>query len=143
MLPVKNYGGNWIREGGFLYLYIGGKLASNYPPIRLPDVALEDLAPAERKKHFLRTLVWRVRPQDWSSIVAMAVKQAKKGSGEARRWLSNHLIGDLSVAEGESGAKSEEKRLVLNAMLQTAEGKKMAAALARQIAGKALKKEES
>ena len=106
----------------------------------LPDVVLADLAPAERKKHFLRTLVWRVRPQDWQSIVATAVKQAKKGHGEARRWLSNHLIGDLAMAEGESGAKAEEKRMVLNAMLQTKEGKKMAAELARQIAGKAVRK---
>lgn len=47
----------------------------------------------EREVKYYQLTVSAVSDSDWIEIVDYAVKQAKRGDGPARKWLSDYLIG--------------------------------------------------
>lgn len=47
----------------------------------------------EVEKAYLDATIGKVSLEDWGKIVEKAVSQAKEGDGEARKWLSEYLLG--------------------------------------------------
>ena len=69
--------------------------------------------PREAERNFLALLSAAVTRQDWVEIADKAVKQAKGGNAEARKWLSSYLMG-LPVQRTEiTGSDGGSLRLVV------------------------------
>lgn len=47
----------------------------------------------EREARFLEITLSAVTFDDWADIVRKAVAQAKRGDSQARKWLSDNIIG--------------------------------------------------
>lgn len=50
-----------------------------------PKKAVED--------KYLKSLFSVLKQDDWKDIVDMAIKQAKRGDHQARKWLSDYALG--------------------------------------------------
>jgi hypothetical protein len=49
--------------------------------------------PKEREVKYYELLMTAVSEDDWVDIVVNAAKQAKRGDGTARKWLTDYLVG--------------------------------------------------
>jgi hypothetical protein len=49
---------------------------------------------------YLQKLADQVTLEDWAAITQRAIKDAKKGSGAARAWLSKYMLGDRVLSDG-------------------------------------------
>lgn len=49
--------------------------------------------PRVTEAEYMEITIAAVSPDDWSAIVEKAVKDAKKGAPDARRWLSDYVLG--------------------------------------------------
>lgn len=49
--------------------------------------------PKEREIKFYDLTLSAVSDEDWTAIVLTAVKLAKRGDAQARKWLSDYLMG--------------------------------------------------
>jgi hypothetical protein len=45
------------------------------------------------EERYLKSLYSVLKQSDWKEIVEMAVKQAKRGDSQARKWLSDYALG--------------------------------------------------
>ena len=66
------------------------------------------------EEQFLGLLVSCVTSDDWKSITAKAMEQARSGDYQARKWLTDYLIGQPVVRE--SDEKREIDRVILERM---------------------------
>jgi phage terminase large subunit len=63
--------------------------------------------PKERETRFAEITLSSVTFKDWQEIAERAVKDAKKGDGMARKWLSDNLVG-LPIPKNPLSAGSEK-----------------------------------
>ncbi len=52
-------------------------------------------SPREREERYYKIMMNSVTFEDWKRIIAKAVKQASNGDAQARKWLSDYLIGTV------------------------------------------------
>ena len=69
--------------------------------------------PREAERNFLALLSAAVTRQDWVEIADKAVKQAKGGNAEARKWLSSYLMGLPVQRIEQSGPNGGPQTLVI------------------------------
>ena len=50
-------------------------------------------APKEREERYYSILMSACTFEDWKRIIEKAVEQAKRGDGQARKWLADYLVG--------------------------------------------------
>ncbi len=62
--------------------FVKGQVAN---PNGRPKKAIEE--------RYLKSLYSVLKQSDWREIVEMAVKQAKRGDSQARKWLSDYALG--------------------------------------------------
>lgn len=69
--------------------------------------------PKEREIKFYDLTLSAVSENDWTDIVLAAVKLAKRGDAQARKWLSDYLLGLPSQSLELSGKNSGPIELVV------------------------------
>ena len=69
--------------------------------------------PKEREIKFYELTLSAVSDTDWEDIVCTAVRLAKRGDAQARKWLSDYLIGVPSQSLELSGKNSGPIELVI------------------------------
>jgi hypothetical protein len=50
-------------------------------------------SPREREERYYQIMMTTVTFENWKRIIEKAVQQAEKGDAQARKWLSDYLIG--------------------------------------------------
>jgi len=50
-------------------------------------------SPRKTEAAYLKAMIGKVALKDWREITAVAVRDAKKGDKDARKWLSGYLMG--------------------------------------------------
>ncbi len=55
--------------------------------------------PRAVERHYLEISLASVTPEDWSTIMLVAVQEAKRGDATARAWLARLLVGEARLTE--------------------------------------------
>jgi len=50
-------------------------------------------SPRQREERYYQIMMTVVTFADWERIIAKAVEQAKHGDAQARKWLSDYIVG--------------------------------------------------
>jgi hypothetical protein len=71
----------------------------------------------EVEEYYLAIMLDEITPDDWRAITKKAVEQAKRGDQQARKWLSDYLLGlpvQRTEHSGEDGSPIQIIEIVRN-----------------------------
>lgn len=84
--------------------------------------------PRARELAYLNVMIRTCTLDDWQEITAKAMEQAKSGNKDARKWLTDYIIGPAAtivqaiISQGSDTLQLDERATRLLAILEGAKG---------------------